>query len=837
MAGVTVTPYFTPTQISNCLIWFDAADSTKFSLTGITVNSWTSKGSYTGNAAANTGTVVSGTVTQNGVNVVRFAAGTQLAFTMAVPNQARAWFSVTRCTTQISQATSPSFWSIIGASSSGAGEEAITGAVYGVPATNSYFVDLLQPGIADIVRANNIADSYQIWTIISYVNSAVSTGSNIITINGTSQTLGTSSLASGYRTSSYTKIINQANLNSGMDVGEIIMYNGEITTVQRQSVESYLAQKWGLASSLPAGHPGINSIVYRSLIPAPVRVTPYASVSYTFAPTQISNCQLWLDSYDPLGTGTAPSYGATFTTLADKSGNSRNFSVYSGSTYYCNYESRPSIFISNSIMYASNAVNLTSYTIFIVCQSSNYADNQTTFVALTNSNGASDYNSYDSFGFYVDAATNRNRFYGSINTNVVYNSLTAVGANYYPLSQTCYSSTSGGSLLSYANGNVGGSQNAGITRTGTATGFAIGADYASGVLYTTNPKVFINEIIVYNFVLSDIQRRQVEAYLSQKWALTTFLPGGHTALTVPYYVNQSFIQRAARTIPVAAVKTTGSATGGTVSTANGYRTHSFTTVGSTNFIVTGLLKVQVLVVGGGGAGASGYESGGGGAGGAVFNSGLLISAGTYSATVGNGGAGAVILPRGGQGASGTNSSFLTLTGNGGGGGGNYGDIGVGFSTRGTGGQAANGGCGGGGGGNGDSGVAGTAGSGNQGYGGGTSTNYGGSGGGGMGSAGSNATTAAGASGGLGLTYQVGNQSYLVCGGGGGGSELGAAGGSGGSGIGGNGGVGNNTPNGTAPTNGSVNTGGGGGGSYGYTSQSHAGGNGGSGIVIIAYVYP
>jgi hypothetical protein len=246
---------FNPTTIPNCLIWFDAADSTRFSLTGTTVNSWTSKGSYTGSAAANTGTVVSGTVTQNGLNVVRFAGGTQLAFTMAVPNQARAWFSVTRCITQLSQAATPSFWSIIGSSSSGAGEEAITGAAFGVPGTNSYQVSLLQVGVADIVKTITAADSFQVWTIISHVNSSVSTGSNVITINGTSQTLTTSSLASGYRTTSYTKTINQASLNSGMDVGEILMYNGEITTLQRQLVESYLAQKWGLQGSLPSNHP------------------------------------------------------------------------------------------------------------------------------------------------------------------------------------------------------------------------------------------------------------------------------------------------------------------------------------------------------------------------------------------------------------------------------------------------------------------------------------------------------------------------------------------------------------------------------------------------------
>jgi len=38
-------------------------------------------------------------------------------------------------------------------------------------------------------------------------------------------------------------------------VSEIIMFNIVLTTEQRQIIEGYLAQKWGLASSLPANHP------------------------------------------------------------------------------------------------------------------------------------------------------------------------------------------------------------------------------------------------------------------------------------------------------------------------------------------------------------------------------------------------------------------------------------------------------------------------------------------------------------------------------------------------------------------------------------------------------
>jgi len=397
-------PYYTkfsPKSVPNCLIWFDAADSTTLGLTGTTVNTWTSKGSYTGNAAASTGTVVSGTVTQNGVNVVRFAAGTQLAFTMAVPNQARAWFSVTRCTTQLSQATNPSFWGIIDSPSSGAGEEAITGQVYGVPATNSYTVSLLQPGIADIVKTTTAADSYQIWTIISHVNSAVSTANNIITINGTSQTLGISSLASGYRTSSYTKIINKASLNSGMDVGEIIMYNGEITSTQRQQVESYLAQKWGLTASLPGGH---------------LHLTQQAGAVTTVALSKYRMVGLPRISFASTGLVITHQDGRTWKATANNpgyanyaiglnSGASMSLNIYAGSDVFNSAGGRVALFYNGD---SNNAVRHAGY----VMWTSTFAANNFDFGWKFVSSGSgyliyNDYPSYSSWQVSYDSAQDR----------------------------------------------------------------------------------------------------------------------------------------------------------------------------------------------------------------------------------------------------------------------------------------------------------------------------------------------------------------------------------------------------------------------------------------------
>jgi hypothetical protein len=36
---------------------------------------------------------------------------------------------------------------------------------------------------------------------------------------------------------------------------EIIFYNTVLSTLNRQKIEGYLAWKWGIQASLPAGHP------------------------------------------------------------------------------------------------------------------------------------------------------------------------------------------------------------------------------------------------------------------------------------------------------------------------------------------------------------------------------------------------------------------------------------------------------------------------------------------------------------------------------------------------------------------------------------------------------
>ena len=107
---------------------------------------------------------------------------------------------------------------------------------------------------------------------------------------------------------------------------------------------------------------------------------------------------------------------------------------------------------------------------------------------------------------------------------------------------------------------------------------------------------------------------------------------------------------------VAGASGNGSGSGGdTESTSGGFTRHTFTTVGSQNFVVTGTIEnLEILIVGGGGGGGA-DNAGGGGAGGVLYygsetgtstgtnktanGSALTLAAGTYTVTVGDKGTG------------------------------------------------------------------------------------------------------------------------------------------------------------------------------------------------------
>ena len=243
-----------------------------------------------------------------------------------------------------------------------------------------------------------------------------------------------------------------------------------------------------------------------------------------FDPRSVSGCQLWLDAADSSSvTGTT-----TVTAWRDKSNNSRNLSVGSGTTSYANN----AITLASSYMLFTGAVDLTNFTFFIVAKSNGAIYNQTVFGARPNTSAV--YNSTDGFGFYMDNQ-NSIRLYGTL----------ASGATLVSFSATTsvaivYSFQSDSTIINgFRNGtSVTGASGLGA-RTSTAQGFALGGEWNGTTYINIISTASINEIIVYNTNLSTSQRQAIEGYLAWKWGIQT-VPSRSLITTHPFYNNRPF---------------------------------------------------------------------------------------------------------------------------------------------------------------------------------------------------------------------------------------------------------------------------------------------------------
>jgi hypothetical protein len=304
-------------------------------------------------------------------------------------------------------------------------------------------------------------------------------------------------------------------------------------------------------------------------------------------------------------------------------------------------------------------------------------------------------------------------------------------------------------------------------------------------------------------------------YLGNTTESTSFAGNGTSGL----FVWGAQLEQSASAGPY--VKTAGAASPIPV-VLNGYRTHTYTSTGTSGFTAANTGVVEVLVVGAGGAGRT-FGGGGGGGGGVMYQTAYAVVSGqAYTVFVGTGGA------PGAADANGENSQFASLIAVGGGapGADNY------INGR-------QGGSGGGAGTYGSIPFYGAPGINGQGFGGGhnlVNIDYSG-GGGGAGGPGRDAYSNGNGCGvgGPGVACSISGTLTFYGGGGGGaprnsGSQSpGAPGGIGG------GGAGSTSATSSPGVSGTANTGGGGGGGVGYPS-SGTGGSGGSGIVIVRYRY-
>jgi hypothetical protein len=778
---------FTPTSITGCQLWLDGADpaGNRVIPASGTLSTWVDKSGVGNNAIAYTGATAPSF--SSATNSITFGTNYYYISGISSGPSAQTLFMVLRRTT--------SSWN------TPYGSSVNSGATWYMDNASPTFIAWNPFGQNNSSGANLLFYN-NVTNVVCGTNNG---GANIMYLNGTADTAGSTSFSSSgiMNIGTSSSGINGAPTQNGFigTISEVIFYNSVLGTTQRQQVESYLAQKWGATSSLVAGHPGLTTTVFRpdyiknsTIIRNTARPIPYFT---TFSPRQIPGLVLWLDAADPAGNGVVPSSG-TLTTWTDKSAAGNNAAggvspTYSSTTKAVSFNG------SSTYLQTSLSAVPSNETFFAVFTSTVPISTPNKFNCII---GASGNNGRD-INVFTSPAGNSSAYdlrYDSWAVGSI--SLTGYGGitfNTLTLATTQF--TGGQGAGSTYSSNFGSFQSLSFSGSSTTRiGAGNGGDYFTGT---------INEIIMYNTVLGLSDRQKLESYLSQKWGLTALLPGAHSHFTQRAGAITTVANTKFRMIGIARAII---ATGGTITTSGGFRIHSFTSVGTTNFVLTSpsSITAQVLVVAGGGAGGS-DDGGGGGAGGVIYNAAFTITSGTYGVVVGNGGTS--------NGANGGNSVLSSLTAVGGGGGAN------------SNGNGQNGGSGGGIGWAVNTPGSGTAG---QGFAGGSGTsdpNFCAGGGGGAGGVGGTGSGITPGNGGIGVSHTIAGTTYNVGGGGGGGVAFQNTNGTNSTAsFGGGNGAGRGS---SAAVAGTPNTGGGGGG--GNNMQANNGAFGGSGIVIIAYL--
>ena len=487
---------FRPTDIGGCQLWLDGADTT--TLTGsTTITAWRDKSANNLTVTA-TGSPTRTTV--NGLNSLSFDGSSSFSlnpFTKTAGATYVSWFAVANITNAAS---------------------ALYGSIVGTVYADFYAQNVMY------INSGLVMVFYRVVRGNSPLNTTIPLNSgNVLLSTATDLTAGTyqvfqNGVGGTLQTNGLTGTIDSAavSLQIGNDgysgtayvqgtISEILLYTTALTSTQRQSIEAYLAQKWGLRQQIPQNHPGTTAIVYsQQSIPFAISL-PYPVI---FTPLQIQSgtCQLWLDGSDPAGTGIAPANGTVLTSWIDKSGKSKNATGINSPTVVTSAVNSLSVVSYNGSSYSYSSIAAGSFSsgmvIFIVYK----VNGSVTYCApITRSIG--------NMGYPIDQY-NGVRYMGSSG------GIAGGGSSWSHASATSTTLftqiilTSGNVLSEYVNGT-----------SATVTGSFPYSDAASFVyIGTRDDKVtsfngYMCEAIVYNAVFTTPQRQQVEGYLAWKWGL------------------------------------------------------------------------------------------------------------------------------------------------------------------------------------------------------------------------------------------------------------------------------------------------------------------------------
>ena len=299
------------------------------------------------------------------------------------------------------------------------------------------------------------------------------------------------------------------------DINEMITVS---STTNQQKLEGYLAQKWGLVSSLPANHPGRSQTLYNGKVYQPqisLKSAPYAN----YYPLSIGGCALWLDGADPAGNGIVPSAG-NLAIWVDKSGGGIN--AIAGTAVYPQFNTSflnglGVVGLTNAADYftVANNFNTPSLTYIFVMQPTSANTNNKCGLLSTDTAGQ--------FGRSI--ALNNMVFEIEIYSTFLATSTTTNSSTWYIVSAV-FNGTS--SVTFSYNGTI--STYAGSGTGTNSSGLTIGSYNSTSSYVSYNANFYLAEAIIFPTALPQSQFQQLEGYLAWKWGLQASLINTH-----PYY--------------------------------------------------------------------------------------------------------------------------------------------------------------------------------------------------------------------------------------------------------------------------------------------------------------
>jgi hypothetical protein len=495
---------FNPLDISGLSAWFDAADTRRMTLSGSNVNSWGDKANLD-NSMNFVGTA--GTLVSNASNYpcVRFSGTSRYQSTLSNLTRAAYFSDVSTFTmfatvnTSSTSGVNGSFWNFVSTTNVANRVDIFT-----TPPSTLFWDggQLANPRQTGLTLTPNSVRLYMFrrsGLTLSFREFGTLTTSNF------------AATAATIANESYRITMSESGAAWTGDMHEILWYNRALPDTDIWRLEVYLAEKWGLRSSLTTN--------------VPPRFT--RALSPVFTPVLISNCVLWLDAADR--STLTLSGTSNVTGWRDKSGLANN--ATSPTTDYPTYQSNTSTLCNqptvsfvgyNNVLKVNSNFNMTTYPslcYFIVIRPASTQPNATYAGIL----------STDAPGLY-----GRSLGFGSGNWQEEYYSsfrnITPYTSNVWTIVSLQFAGTTSATLA--VNG---------VTFAGTATGTAnntnglhIGTYNADGGGYYYFGSDFETaEILIYGTNLTTAQRQTIEAYLAWKWGLVGNLSNNHPYKTTP----------------------------------------------------------------------------------------------------------------------------------------------------------------------------------------------------------------------------------------------------------------------------------------------------------------